>query len=64
MWHLIENRAMDEMFINYSMVFVGGTASMGAYRAFSATDHPHSEILSLAMHRAGFVFTRQRMRYL
>ena len=64
MWHLIENRAMDEMFINYSMVFVGGTTSMGAYRAFSATDHPHSQIISLAMHRAGFVFTRQRMRYL
>ncbi len=64
MWHLIENRAMDEMFINYSMVFVGGTTSMGTYRAFSATVHPHSEILSLAMHRTGFVFTRQRMRYL
>ena len=64
MWHLIDNRAMDEMFINYSMVFVGGTVSMGSYKAFSAVDHPHSEIVSLAMHKTGFIFTRQRLRYL
>ena len=63
MWHLIENRAMDEMFINYSMVFVGGTAAMGSYRAFSAIKHPHSEILSLACHRSSFIFTRQKLRY-
>ncbi len=63
MWHLIENHAMDEMFINYSMVFVGGTAAMGSYRAFSATEHPHSEILSLACHRSSFIFTRQKLRY-
>lgn len=63
MWHLIESHAMDEMFINYSMVFVGGTAAMGSYRAFSAVSHPHSEILSLSCHRSSFLFTRQRLRY-
>lgn len=63
MWHLIENKAMDEMFINYSMVFVGGTTAMGTYRAFTTADHPHSEMLMLSAHRSNFIFTRQKLRY-
>ena len=63
MWHLIETKAMDEMFINYSMVFAGGPLAMGVQRPFSATDHPHSELLLLAAHRNNFIFTRQRLRY-
>lgn len=63
MWHLIENKAMDEMFINYSMVFAGGPMAMGVQRPFSATAHPHSELLLLAAHRNNFIFTRQKLRY-
>lgn len=63
MFHLLDNEAMDEMFINYSAVFVGGNITMGSYKSFSVNDHPHADIVMLGHHRSNFIFTRQILRY-
>lgn len=63
MFHLLDNEAMDEMFINYSAVFVGGNITMGSYKSFSVNNHPHAEILMLGYHRSNFIFTRQKIYY-
>ncbi len=63
MWHLMQNRALDEFFINYSLVFAGGNLSPGGAIPFTSQSHPHSELLMLGRHKSNFLFTRQRMRY-
>jgi len=63
MWHLMSIGAMDEMFINYSSVFVGGHKAPGAFHAFSVDAHPHSQILTTAIHQSNFIFTRQKLYY-
>jgi riboflavin biosynthesis pyrimidine reductase len=63
MWHLLNNRAMDEMFINYSMLFAGGPASLGAAGPFTSLVHPHVELLMMGIHRRNFIYTRQKLRY-
>jgi riboflavin biosynthesis pyrimidine reductase len=61
--HLIKKAALDEMFINYSLVFAGGPITPNAGNAFSCTRHPHAALTSLALHDRHFMFTRQRMVY-
>lgn len=61
--HLLQNQMLDEYFINYSMVFVGGTTTPGHMTPYSYLDHPHAELLNLGMHKSNFMFTRQRLRY-
>jgi riboflavin biosynthesis pyrimidine reductase len=63
MWHLMSIGAMDEMFINYSSVFVGGHKAPGGFHAFSVDAHPHSQILTTAIHQNNFIFTRQKLYY-
>jgi riboflavin biosynthesis pyrimidine reductase len=63
MWHLLNTKAMDEMFINYSMLFAGGPASPGAAGPFTSLVHPHSELLMMGIHRRNFIYTRQKLRY-
>jgi riboflavin biosynthesis pyrimidine reductase len=62
-WHLADNAALDEAFLNYSSVFVGGNISMGGYQAFSYEKHPHSHILMLFHHQSNFIYTRQKLVY-
>ncbi|MGX9755533.1 dihydrofolate reductase family protein [Clostridioides difficile] len=61
--HLIENELLDEYFMNYSMVFVGGKMTPGCTTAYSHLEHPHSELLTVGMHRNNFIFTRQKLCY-
>lgn len=61
--HLIENKLLDEYFINYSMVFVGGRMTPGCTIAYSHLEHPHSELLTIGIHRNNFIFTRQKLHY-
>ena len=61
--YLLQENMLDEYFINYSMVFAGGTATPGAFLPFGHLDHPHAELLSLGIHRHNFLFTRQKIRY-
>jgi riboflavin biosynthesis pyrimidine reductase len=63
MWHLLQNKALDEIFINYSLLFAGGTAALGSGQPFSSTSHPHTELLMLGLHKQNFIFTRQRLCY-
>lgn len=60
---LIEKGCLDEYFINYSMVYVGGTMSPGAIFPQSWLNHPHADLVSIGLHRRNFIFTRQRIRY-
>jgi riboflavin biosynthesis pyrimidine reductase len=63
MWQLLNNKAMDEMFINYSMLFAGGTASLGLTAPFTSLVHPRAELLMMGIHRRNFIYTRQKLRY-
>lgn len=61
--HLIQRQMLDEYFIDYSMVFVGGGITPGQATPFGYQEHPHAELLSLGVHRNNFLFTRQKLRY-
>ena len=60
---LMENGCLDEYFINYSMLYVGGTMSPGAAFPKSWKDHPHADLVSVGIHHQNFLFTRQKIRY-
>jgi riboflavin biosynthesis pyrimidine reductase len=63
MWHLLNNGTMDEMFINYSTLFAGGSASLGIAAPFTSRVHPQAELLMMGIHRRNFIYTRQKLRY-
>lgn len=63
MTYLMSISAMDEMFMNYSSVFAGGSVGFGAFMHFPAANHPHSDFLQVSMHASNFLCTRQRMIY-
>ena len=60
---LMKNEFLDEYFINYSMLYAGGTMSPGAIFPMSWQNHPHAQLVSIGMHGNGFLFTRQLIRY-
>lgn len=60
---LMDNGCLDEYFINYSMVFAGGSMSPGAGFPKSCEDHPHADLVSVGIHRQNFIYTRQLLRY-
>ncbi len=61
--HLMELGMLDEFFINYSMVYAGGNLTPGRATPQSFSDHPHAQLISLATHKASFMYTRQRLYY-
>lgn len=61
-WHLLEEKLLDEFFLNYSCLYVGGDYVLGRTRPFNILEHPHSVLLSLGYHQ-GFIFTRQKLIY-
>lgn len=63
MTYLMSISAMDEMFMNYSSVFAGGSVGFGAFLHFPAENHPHADFLQVSMHASNFLCTRQRMIY-
>lgn len=63
MWHLMSVGLLDEIFLNYSSVFVGGTISPGGSMSFTSENHPHGDLLCLARHNSNFMFTRQKLVY-
>ncbi|MCF8001372.1 MAG: dihydrofolate reductase family protein [Halanaerobiales bacterium] len=62
-WHLMKNSLVDEMFINYSGLYIGGEMTFGLNDPFTSEDHPHAKIVKLAMHNSTFLYTRQKMIY-
>ena len=63
MWHLMSLGLLNEFFLNYSSVYVGGRISPGGGIPFTSEDHPHGELLLLARHESHFLFTRQQLIY-
>ena len=62
---LLRQGLLDEMTLNYSCVYIGGTApgfGMGM-EPTTSLDHPHSEMLSLHMHSPSFFYFRHRLVY-
>jgi riboflavin biosynthesis pyrimidine reductase len=63
MWLLMNGRLLDEFFVNYSPLYVGGPITPGVTNGFSQHDHPHTKFLFVGMHRNSFIFTRQKLVY-
>lgn len=63
--HLIQQGLLDEMFLNYSCVYVGGKALSLGMRAdsFTSKSHPHTEMLSIHTHGPHFFYLRHRLIY-
>jgi len=63
MWLLMNQQMLDEFFVDYSSLFIGGPITPGYSNGFSYLNHPHSKFLVIAMHKNSFIFTRQKLLY-
>ena len=65
MHYLVSQGLMDELFFNYSCIYVGGQAlSIGKFgKEFGSKDHPHTKMLSVHTHSDHFVYFRQKLIY-
>jgi len=61
----IQEKLMDELFLDYSCVYLGGDAkSIGAgCRSFTSTDHPHTKLISIYMYNPHFLYFRHQLIY-
>lgn len=59
MWHLLKEKLLNEYFITYSTVFIGGQYTPGNFSPFTFENHPQSKIAYLNHHENTFLFTRQ-----
>lgn len=62
-WSLIKEKLIDEMFINYSGIYVGGEFTFGLNQPFTSEDHPHTELIKIDLHKSNFLYTRQKLIY-
>ncbi len=62
---LLGEGLLDEMTLNYSCVYIGGTAvGLGNGMApYTSIDHPHSEMLSIHSHSPSFFYFRHKFFY-
>lgn len=65
MHYLVSQKMMDELFFNYSCLYVGGQAlSIGKFgKEFGSTDHPHTRVLSIHSHSDHFFYLRHKLLY-
>lgn len=65
MHYLVSQKMMDELFFNYSCLYVGGQAlTIGKYgKEFTSTDHPHTTMLSIHAHSDHFFYLRHKLIY-
>jgi riboflavin biosynthesis pyrimidine reductase len=65
MHHLIGLEMMDELFMSYSCVYLGGNAlSLGMNGVeFTSTHHPHTRLLELRSHSEHFFYLRHQLVY-
>jgi riboflavin biosynthesis pyrimidine reductase len=63
--HLIQLGLLDELFLNYSCIYVGGKALSLGMRgdSFTSRQHPHTEMLSIHTHGPHFFYLRHRLIY-
>jgi riboflavin biosynthesis pyrimidine reductase len=62
---LMGDKLLDELVLNYSCLYIGGSAvSLGSsMESFTSTEHPESELLSIHMHSPSFLYFRHRFSY-
>lgn len=62
---LLEKKLLDEIWLNYSFSYIGGNlTSLGQkQKAFSSTNHPDCEILTLHNINYHFLYSRQKVLY-
>lgn len=62
---LLGDHLLDEMTLNYSCLYIGGTAvGLGnGMEPYTSRDHPHSEMLSVHMHSPSFFYFRHKFVY-
>ena len=60
---LMEEGCLDEYFLNYSMLYAGGSMGPGTHFPKSWKKHPHANLVSIGIHDSNFIYTRQLLRY-
>ncbi|MCX7904389.1 MAG: dihydrofolate reductase family protein [Caloramator sp.] len=62
---LIKHKMLDEMFLNYSCIYLGGKAVNLGFndQSFTSTDHPHTEVITIHAHSPHFFYFRHRLIY-
>ncbi len=62
---LMKEGLLDELFLGYSCVYIGGNAiGLGhGMEPFTSKSHPHSELLSIHSHYPGFLYLRHKLIY-
>ena len=65
MHYLVSQKMMDELFFNYSCIYVGGQAlTIGKFgKEFGSKDHPHTRMLSIHSHSDHFFYFRHKLLY-
>ena len=65
MHYLVSQKLMDELFFNYSCIYVGGQAlTIGKFgKEFTSQDHPHTRMLSIHTHSDHFFYLRHKLLY-
>ena len=65
MHYLVSQKMMDELFFNYSCIYVGGQAlTIGKFgKEFTSKDHPHTRVLSIHSHSDQFFYFRHQLMY-
>ena len=65
MHFLVAQGMMDELFFNYSCLYVGGQAlTIGKFgKEFGSQDHPHTRMLSIHSHSDHFFYFRHKLIY-
>lgn len=65
MHYLVSQGLMDELFFNYSCIYVGGQAlTIGKFgKEFGSEDHPHTRMLSIHSHSDHFFYFRHQLIY-
>ena len=62
---LMQEALLDELYLNTSSLFIGGSAlSLGSrIDSFTLDNHPHCKVVSIHTHSDYFFYTRYRMEY-
>lgn len=60
---LMNQGCLDEYFITYSMVYVGGRMTPGMICPQCCMDHVHADLVNICMHNSNFLYTRQKLVY-
>lgn len=63
--YFMKEKLLDELFLNYSCLYVGGkaTAMGNGCPSFTSVDHPHTKLISIHMFNPHFLYFRHKLVY-